>query len=453
MTRQTSGTRPERERARNCAECGTPAEPGQPFCDACGAVLGWTAPPRAPEQPREEGGPAARDPHDGVAVPPQGGPVDPDDEPTEPLPPAVPAPDPAIHPSAAAYPPAGAATDVPPAHVVPAGAHPADAAAVDVAAANAPAAAAAMDAAATDAAALEAAERARQLLIPVADTEQAPPVPSVAPVLPGRPLTDRPQVRAPGPEHGAEGGIPCPWCHTPNRPDRHFCGRCAMPMAGSPAAPELRLSWWRRLLDRRNRPAPWAGQRPRLNRGFGRLLNWVVGAVVLALLITAGLNTGTAVQAVRDHFAKRAPVRPDQFGASRSYAGHGPQLAFDETSNTWWAPGVSQSGTGEWLEARFDQPTRLLDLIITPGESTQAAQLSQSALPHRIDAVITTADGKTTTRPIVLDEGAGPQQRAFHADNVTAVRFVLQSAYGAAPDKQVAIAEVEFFGPSNGNGA
>ncbi|MGW8637036.1 zinc ribbon domain-containing protein, partial [Streptomyces sp. NPDC055793] len=26
---------------QNCAECGTPAEPGQSFCDACGAVLRW----------------------------------------------------------------------------------------------------------------------------------------------------------------------------------------------------------------------------------------------------------------------------------------------------------------------------------------------------------------------------------------------------------------------------
>ena len=34
---------------QNCAECGTRAEPGQSFCDACGAVLSWTdrAPARA----------------------------------------------------------------------------------------------------------------------------------------------------------------------------------------------------------------------------------------------------------------------------------------------------------------------------------------------------------------------------------------------------------------------
>ncbi|MFF1745049.1 zinc-ribbon domain-containing protein, partial [Streptomyces mirabilis] len=37
MTTQTPGTAPGRAPA--CAECGTRAEPGQSFCDACGAVL------------------------------------------------------------------------------------------------------------------------------------------------------------------------------------------------------------------------------------------------------------------------------------------------------------------------------------------------------------------------------------------------------------------------------
>ncbi|MBV1938740.1 zinc ribbon domain-containing protein, partial [Streptomyces sp. BV286] len=40
MTSQTSGT--GREPAQSCAECGTRAEPGQSFCDSCGAVLGWS---------------------------------------------------------------------------------------------------------------------------------------------------------------------------------------------------------------------------------------------------------------------------------------------------------------------------------------------------------------------------------------------------------------------------
>ncbi|MEV0225632.1 zinc ribbon domain-containing protein [Streptomyces sp. NPDC050704] len=296
------------------------------------------------------------------------------------------------------------------------------------------------------------AERARSLLVPVSDPEpRAPASPAVAPVLPGRPVAARPQVRAPGPESGPTGGIPCPWCATPNLPDRHFCGRCAMPMAGDGRQTPGRLPWWRRTAFFRAAEIPWAGDRPRLRRGFGRVMNWVVGALVLALIVTLVLNVGAGVDATRDHFAKRAPVDPVSVKASRSYPGHGAQLVVDKVSNTWWGPGVTQSGEGQWLEARFDEPTRLLDLIITPGVSTRTQQLSQSALPRRIEARITTADEKTTTRIINLDRSAGGQRRKFRAQEVTSVRFIVRSAYTADDKKQVAIAEIEFFGRSNSN--
>nr|WP_313896951.1 zinc ribbon domain-containing protein [Streptomyces sp. GC420] len=296
------------------------------------------------------------------------------------------------------------------------------------------------------------AERARSLLVPVAEPEpRAPAEPSVAPVLPGRPSARRPQVRTPGPEQGVEGGVPCPWCSTPNRPDRRYCGRCAMPMAGSGTQAPGRAPWWRRLLDRDNREAPWAGDRPRLRRGFGQIMNWLTGALVLGLLVTAVVYADDGFSAVRDHFAKRAPVGPDGFKASRSFPEHGPELVFDKLNNTWWGPGVSQSGQGEWVEATFQQPVRLLDLVITPGTSTRADQLSKSALPHRLTARITTADGKSTTRALTLDQGAGGQHRKFRAEDVVAVRFTVDSAYGAAADKQLSIAEIELFGPSSAN--
>ncbi|MFD5421789.1 hypothetical protein ACFWJT_27620 [Streptomyces sp. NPDC127069] len=41
-----------------------------------------------------------------------------------------------------------------------------------------------------------------------------------------------------------------------------------MPLADGPAALGRR-PWWRRVLDFRNREALWAGDRPRLRRGFG----------------------------------------------------------------------------------------------------------------------------------------------------------------------------------------
>ncbi|MEU9955885.1 zinc ribbon domain-containing protein [Streptomyces sp. NPDC050982] len=296
------------------------------------------------------------------------------------------------------------------------------------------------------------AERARSLLIPVSDPEpRAPASPAVAPVLPGRPVANRPQVRAPGPEFGPQGGTPCPWCATPNLPDRHYCGRCAMPMSGGgPAAPG-RQPWWRRIPGFGVAQTPWAGDRPRLRRGFGAVMNWVVGGLVLALIITLVLNIGAGVDATRDHFAKRAAVGPDSVKASRSYPGHPAQRAFDKLSNTWWGPGVSGTGEGQWLEARFDQPTRLLDLVITSGVSTQPDKLSQSALPHRVEALITTADGKKTTRVINLDQSAGGQRRKFRVGEVSSVRFTVKSAYATDAKKQVSIAEIEFFTRSNSN--
>ncbi|MFS8200415.1 NADase-type glycan-binding domain-containing protein [Streptomyces sp. CWNU-52B] len=293
-------------------------------------------------------------------------------------------------------------------------------------------------------------DRARSLLIPVSDPEpRAPVTPAVAPVLPGVPVANRPQVRAPGPETGPENGPPCPWCATPNRPDRHFCNRCAMPMSGDGAYAPVRQSWWRRLLNWRNRETPWAGDRPRLRRGFGRVMNWVVGAVVLGLLVALITNIGDGVDATRDHFAKRAPVGPDTMKASRSYPGHSAKLAFDGLSNTWWGPGVSQSGKGEWIEASFANPTRLLDVVITAGVSAKQEHLQESALPHRIEVQITTADGKKSTKIINLDRIAGGQRRKFRVGEVSTVRFILDSAYAADSKKQTSIAEIEFFGRSN----
>ncbi|MFD7705213.1 NADase-type glycan-binding domain-containing protein [Streptomyces caelestis] len=523
MTSQSSG--PGRA-APSCAECGTPAEPGQSFCDSCGAVLGWAdggrpgraeppartttadAPARAAAAPgtddrtdapgRTGAGPARTD--DGHGDDPAGRPgADDRDRAAIPRPRTAPADDgghrtapaatspaddraaapgtPAPHtpyghddghgdghgdgPDRAAA-PAAAAPDGPRDHragdrppVAPAAPRPADPYTTDPDDDTAPLPQTAGDPEPSrhphhddDA---DAAERARSLLVPVADPEpRTPDGPAVAPVLPGRPVAHRPQVRAVGPQPDAEGGVPCPWCSTLNRPERHYCSRCAMSMTRGEDTPG-RLPWWRRVFGARDADSAWAGERPRLRRGFGHIWNWVVAAVVIGLAVALIVNLGAMIQATRDHFAKRAPVGPSGVKASRSYAEHGAPLAFDKLSNTWWGPGISQAAEGEWLEATFDRPTRLLDLVITPGVSTKPDQLSESALPRQLDALITLADGKKITRTITLDQGAGGQRRKFRVGEVTAVRFILRSAYGADPKKQVAIAEIEFFGPSSNN--
>ncbi|MEV6793618.1 zinc ribbon domain-containing protein [Streptomyces sp. NPDC051320] len=444
MTTETPGAEPGRRipQASACAECGTPAVPGHSFCDGCGAVLRWSpggrtaaaaavasadavaprgaaAPGGAPDAPAGTPyapaagvpGGAGPAPTDGPGGPEwSGGPADHDsgaEDDTEPLPPVTDgsrAPDPGRAPDMDRTPEVDRAPD------------------------------------------LER-ERARALLVPVADPERrAPEAPSVAPVLPGRPAAARPQVQQPGQEPD-EGGAPCPWCGTGNRPDRHFCRRCAMTMAGRPED-TARLPWWRRL-GIGNRDVPWAGERPRLRRGLGRVLTWVAGAAALTLVIVAAFQVGPASHAVRDHFSKRAPVAPDSERASRSFGGHGADKAFDKLNNTWWGPGVTESGDGEWVEARFLQPTRLLDVIITSGISTQPSDLSKAALPHRIEARITNADGHTTTRYLNLDQASGPQTRSFRVGAATSVRFIIRSAYGASSKNQVSIAEIELFGRSN----
>ncbi len=511
----------------SCAECGTRAEPGQSFCDACGGVLSWTersgtrsdagtagpapvAEPAAPHAPAEHAAPHAPSapytPPPAAAPPEQNGPAQHGGpgqygspasyggpgqyggnpghpgaagpeygrDAAAPQAAAPPAPAPGPQPSdtsgqphrtpGSAPPPAGAGAPAGPADGWVAYGPQADADTAPLppqgtdaagqppypgygAAPTGPSAPAGAYGAAADGAM---ADRARQLLVPVADPGPAAQSP-VAPVLPGRPEPRRPQaVQTPGQEFGVQGGLPCPWCGTPNRVDRHFCARCAMPMTREEQQSVARLPWWRRLF-RRGGETPWAGDRPRLRRTFDRILGWLGAAIVLGLLIALAVNIPQGVQAARDHFAKRAPVAPDSVTASRSYPDHSPQLAFDKLNNTWWGPGVSDSGQGQWIEARFKEPTRLLDLLITPGVSIREDQISKSALPHQVTVTITTADGKTVKRELTLDQGAGGQPRAFKVGDVTAVRFTIDSAYAASGKKQVAIAEIEFFGPSHSN--
>ncbi|MFD5281719.1 zinc ribbon domain-containing protein [Streptomyces rubrogriseus] len=463
---------------QNCAECGTPAEPGQSFCDACGAVLSWdqagaarTARPAAATSDQRPGFDAFAD----AGVPPArtGRPA------------AAPAAEPAgaigenptlpqpRRPAGDAGAPAGDAADstgdTPGAGNAPdAAAHGAGAAAgpdaapgatarpapgTDETAPTAPVPSAAASAPAPNALTDTMSDRARSLLVPVADPEAPAPAapPAVAPVLPGRPDADRPQVRAPGHQPDIANGPPCPWCSTPNRPDRHYCARCAMPLVASGDQASLRAPWWRRLFGGRRQETPWAGDRPRLRRVFDRIGTWITVAVVATLAVLGFMYIPDGVQNTRDHFAKRAPVSPDGIKASRSFPGHNPELLIDKLSNTWWGPGITESGQGQWVEASFTEPTRLLDVIITPGVSTRADKLRESALPHRVKATITMKDGSVKTRDLTLDQGAGGQRRPFRVGEVTKVRFTIESAHAASAKKQVAISEIEFFGPSSAN--
>ncbi|WP_371482304.1 zinc ribbon domain-containing protein [Kitasatospora sp. NBC_00315] len=398
---------PARPARGTCADCGAEASPERTFCEECGAFLSWAPGPA----PAAVAASAVAEAPAGTAreAAPAAGPAT-----------TTPAPAPSGDPTVTAPVPAPEAetTELPP-----------------VAAPAAP-----------RAPARAAAERAHALLVPVPGPVAAPAGdPAVAPVLPGRPEEARPRVRTAGDEPRFD-GTDCPWCATSNPPERHFCRRCGAQFSTIGDRAPVPRSWWRRLWARDGGEAPWAGQRPRLRRGLGRTVRLVLAALLaVAVLVAALVWTGPAVDAVTDHFAARVPLDPVTMTASRSYEGHGPELTVDKVSNSWWGTGIEGDGAGEWLEASFGRPVRLLDLLVTPGASADAAQQLAQARPHLVELVITDADGRSETRQVELT-GDGAQRVKLRAARVTKVRVVLRSAFGVAAGKQVAVAELEFFG-------
>ncbi|MFJ1709116.1 NADase-type glycan-binding domain-containing protein [Kitasatospora sp. NPDC088346] len=241
-------------------------------------------------------------------------------------------------------------------------------------------------------------------------------------------------------------GPVCGWCGAPNQPERHFCGRCATALHAAAPAP-FRLPWWRRLLVRRAEVLT-AGQRPRPRGELWRGGRWFAGAAALALLVSATTLVRPTASAVTDRFAARVPVEPVAVAASHSYPGHGPQFLFDKVSNTWWGSGYGGEPVNTWVEASFAQPEHLLNLVITPGVSADPGQEVTGARPRDIDLVATNAEGTTTTVRLEL-ASVGVQNVALHLPGTVKVRLVTRTAYGAAPTKQVAVAEVEFFGTTS----
>lgn len=273
----------------------------------------------------------------------------------------------------------------------------------------------------------------RALLVPVPGASATPPPEAPGSVLPGRPDAARPRVRTPEAAPQPENGAPCRSCGVLNTPGRHFCRSCALPLVET---------------VREAGEGPYAGQRPRLDRGRTKWIARAVVAAVIAGVVVGGIIGGPpAAQAVQDHFAKRVPVPATTWKASHSGQGHDAKLAFDGYSNTWWGTGYSGNSDGQYLEAAFGQPTDLLNILITPGASARTPQAEDPARPHEFDLIVTDSAGKRHLSHARINDG-GVQKIDVAVQNAMTVRLVLHSAYGIAGDKQVAIGALEFFGRS-----
>ncbi|MDX2563129.1 hypothetical protein PV371_26210 [Streptomyces sp. TX20-6-3] len=423
--------------SRPCPDCASPVRAAdQSFCDSCGAFLRWDSPagaasaegsssdapsasaaasvPSAPSvASASESGAPVREPEAtpsddaprAAAEASAGSPADVADsrssvgpeEVTAPLPAVAPAPEAPAPSSARASGPA----PVPGAEAGPASDGPSD-------------------------------TLVRSLLVPVPGNRPVEPA-VAAPVLPARPEAARPTVRAAEAPASVRGGTPCPACSLANTPGRHFCRFCATPMV-----PE-QLS---------TAEGPYAGRRPGLTRDRGR---WIVRALIAAGVVTVvvgGIVGGPpAVRAVQDHFAKRVPVHPVAWAASHSAPRQQAKLAGDGYSNTWWGTGYAGDSAGQYMEARFAEPTDLLSVLITPGSSKNTTQADGQATPRTFDLVVKDSSGETHVSQHRIDDG-GTQRVDVRVRDALTVQLVLRTAWRADPTKQVAVAELEFFGRS-----
>ncbi|MER6499132.1 hypothetical protein ABT218_06950 [Streptomyces sp. NPDC001455] len=242
--------------------------------------------------------------------------------------------------------------------------------------------------------------------------------------------------------------VRCPNCRTENAPDRTLCVHCALLLDPGPP-PEIRPPWWRRILRRRPRRAPVAGARPkrRLWRRPGLALPVVLVLVACGIWFALPHVPGWFGLA-KDETGTPEAVPPTRFRASSRAAGHPAGAAFDGFNNRYWAPAAAgpDTGVGEYLECDFEQPVRVLKLVVFSGTSTKLDEFLTQARPARITVRLTSADGGQADKVIRVKDQPGQQTFDLRGSKVVRARLTMDDAYGAGAGKHLAVAEVEFFG-------
>lgn len=311
---------------------------------------------------------------------------------------------------------------------------------------------------------------------PAAPSQPTHPPPSMPPPPPPHPAQDlvarqqpAPQQPAPQQPRAQQPGAParppvrvakvtevlqpgdlvCGTCGIGNKPSRKFCRRCGTDLAEAVVA---KVPWWRRLLRSRGPRVTEAGTRPRAPRGRRRFPTpvAVIGVVVLALVVGGFLlrsQVVDGVDVVRDGVQGTARYVPEQVAASSAQPGHGARLVKDGTENKYWAPVARGPGRGEYVEVTFDDPVRLVTVLVTPGVSaTDEEAFLRAGRPAELEAQISTADGRLETETLAFEDKRGAVEFSLRATDVERVRFVIVDAYaGTVSGSRTAIAEIEFW--------
>ncbi|MES9506814.1 discoidin domain-containing protein [Streptomyces sp. NPDC000609] len=257
----------------------------------------------------------------------------------------------------------------------------------------------------------------------------------------------------PAPAHPPPGPAPappvrCPNCRTENDPGRTLCVRCALLLDPGPP-PEVRPPWWRRILRRRTRQAPTAGTRPKRRLWRRPGLTLPILLIVLACGVWFALpHLSGWFGLAKDETGTPEAVPPTRFRASSRAPGHPAGAAFDGFNNRYWSPSAAgpDTGVGQYLECDFEQPVRVLKLVVFSGTSTKMDEFLTQARPARITVVLTSADGTSATKQLRVKDQPGQQTFDLRGSEVVRARLTTDTTYGAGPGRRLAVAEIEFFG-------
>ena len=284
-------------------------------------------------------------------------------------------------------------------------------------------------------------------------------------VAPGRVKMAPPRRRVIPQEEVLTGGPSCPDCRAANGPDRKFCRKCGawleqIVVEIVPPPPPWPQRWWQRIRNRlRRRPPPTAraGERPyRRARGawlrtLGRVLLCLLGVAVLVAAFVPGFRQGIrattngAFGTVQGWLTRSyVPVHPVRATATSALPDHGPDLAGDSLTDTYWAEQAAGDGNGQGLQFVFDEPVDLDRMIIRIGASgSEDAFLSQPR-PRVLHVVF--ADG--TSDDLALKDVATPQKLKIKAKQIAEVQFTITSVYRSPSGHDASISEIEFFARS-----
>jgi hypothetical protein len=172
----------------------------------------------------------------------------------------------------------------------------------------------------------------------------------------------------------------------------------------------------------------------------------VLALVVGIVYLTRPLWTA-AYERVLDQVKKPVPINATSSRASSRAPGHAAIRARDGFDNTSWQVANPGPARGQWLEMGFDQPVRVVALLITPGVGVKTGAYLANGRPAKVRITMFRHGEAAKSKEVTFTDEAGAKQVNFAVGDVDRVRLtILKARFGNNPRSHVAISEVEFRG-------